>query len=123
MDVRTAGISVARAIAPMPRNTPDRTRESRRPFHVAVPRSDNVTQLTRGDVQNDTIDRRCGFYDANDRKKESVMLSVIVVVLLVLWLLGMATSYTMGGILHLLLVVAIAAALLRIVQGRTPIRG
>jgi uncharacterized protein DUF5670 len=51
------------------------------------------------------------------------MLSVIVVVLLVLWLLGMATSYTMGGILHLLLVVAIAAALLRIVQGRTPIRG
>ena len=51
------------------------------------------------------------------------MLSVIVVVLLVLWLLGMATSYTMGGILHLFLVVAIAAALLRIVQGRTPIRG
>jgi formate hydrogenlyase subunit 4 len=76
-----------------------------------------------GDVQKDTIERRCGFYDANDRKKETVMLSVIVVVLLVLWLLGMATSYTMGGILHLLLVVAIAAALLRIVQGRTPIRG
>jgi uncharacterized protein DUF5670 len=107
----------------MPRNTPDRTRESPRSFHVAVPRSDHVTQPTRGDVQNDTIDRRFGFYDANDRKKESVMLSVIVVVLLVLWLLGMATSYTMGGILHLLLVVAIAAALLRIMEGRNPIRG
>jgi len=51
------------------------------------------------------------------------MLSVIVVVLLALWLLGMATSYTMGGILHLLLVVAIPAALLRIMEGRNPIRG
>jgi Family of unknown function (DUF5670) len=51
------------------------------------------------------------------------MLSVIVVVLLVLLLLGMATSYTMGGILHLLLVVAIAATLLRIIEGRNPIRG
>ena len=38
------------------------------------------------------------------------MLSVIVIQLLVLWLLGMATSYTMGGTLHLLLVMAIAAA-------------
>jgi len=51
------------------------------------------------------------------------VLSIIVVVLLALWLLGMATSYTMGGILHLLLVVAIAAALLRLVQGRSPLRG
>ena len=51
------------------------------------------------------------------------MLSTIIVVLLVLWLFGMATSYTMGGILHLLLVVAIAAALLRLVQGRSPLRG
>jgi len=51
------------------------------------------------------------------------MLSTIVVVLLLVWLIGVATSYTMGGILHLLLVVAIAAALLRIIEGRQPIRG
>ena len=51
------------------------------------------------------------------------MLSIIVVVLFVLWLLGMATSYTMGGILHLTLVVAVAAALLKIIEGRNPIRG
>lgn len=51
------------------------------------------------------------------------MLSTIVVVLLFLWLIGVATSYTMGGILHLLLVVAIAAALLRLIEGRDPIRG
>ena len=48
------------------------------------------------------------------------MLSVIVVVLLLFWLLGLATSYTMGGILHLLLVVAIAAALLHVIEGRNP---
>ena len=51
------------------------------------------------------------------------MLSIIIVVLLGLWLLGMATAYTMGGILHLLLLVAIPAALLRIIEGRNPIRG
>jgi hypothetical protein len=58
---------VARATARMPRNTPDRTRESRRTFHIAVPRSDHDTQGARGDVQKGTIDRRCGFYDGNDR--------------------------------------------------------
>ena len=51
------------------------------------------------------------------------MLSVIVIVLLVLWLLGVATSYTMGGILHVLLVGAVAVALLRLMEGRNPIRG
>ena len=54
----------------------------------------------------------------HDRIEKIAMLSVIVIQLLVLWLLGMATSYTMGGILYLLLVVAIAAAPLRIIQGR-----
>ena len=49
------------------------------------------------------------------------MLSTIVVVLLVLWLVGVATSYTMAGLLHILLIVAIAAALLRIIQWRTPL--
>jgi len=62
-------------------------------------------------------------YDGDDRKKDNLMLSTIVVVLLLVWLIGVATSYTMGGILHLLLIVAIAAALLRIIEGRQPIRG
>jgi len=46
------------------------------------------------------------------------MLWTIFVVLLVLWLLGMITSYTMGGFLHLLLVIAIAVVLIRLIQGR-----
>jgi hypothetical protein len=46
------------------------------------------------------------------------MLEAIVVVLVVLWLLGMVTSYTMGGLIHVLLVIAIVVVLLRVIQGR-----
>jgi len=51
------------------------------------------------------------------------MLSTIIVALLVLWLLGVVTAYTMGGFIHVLLVVAIIVVLLRVIQGRNPIRG
>lgn len=49
------------------------------------------------------------------------MLYTIAVILLILWLLGLVTSYTMGGFIHLLLVVAIIMVLLRVIQGRPPI--
>jgi hypothetical protein len=49
------------------------------------------------------------------------MLMTVLVVLLVLWLLGVVTSYTLGGFIHLLLVIAIAVVLIRIIQGRRPI--
>ncbi|HET7874547.1 MAG TPA: lmo0937 family membrane protein [Methylomirabilota bacterium] len=49
------------------------------------------------------------------------MLWTIFVVLLVLWALGMVSSYTLGGFIHLLLVIAIAVVLIRIIQGRRPI--
>ena len=51
------------------------------------------------------------------------MLSTLVIVLLVLWLLGVVTSYTLGGFIHILLVVAIVVVLLRIIQGRNPLQG
>ena len=51
------------------------------------------------------------------------MLSTLLFVLLVLWLLGIVTSYTLGGLIHILLVVAIVAVLLRVIQGRNPLRG
>jgi asparagine N-glycosylation enzyme membrane subunit Stt3 len=56
-------------------------------------------------------------------RKEIIVLSTLIVVLLVLWLLGFATSYTLGGLIHILLVVAIIAVLLRVIQGRNPLRG
>jgi hypothetical protein len=46
------------------------------------------------------------------------MLMTIVVILIVLWALGLVTSYTMGGLIHLLLVVAIIVVLVRVIQGR-----
>jgi len=49
------------------------------------------------------------------------MLETIVVILVVLWLLGMVTSYTMGGLLHVLLVIALVVVLIRVIQGRRPI--
>jgi hypothetical protein len=49
------------------------------------------------------------------------MLMTIFVVLLILWLLGMVSSYTLGGFLHLLLVLAIAIMLIRVIQGRNPV--
>lgn len=48
------------------------------------------------------------------------MLWTIAVVLLVLWLLGMVTSYTLGGFIHILLVLAVVAILIRLIQGRSP---
>jgi Family of unknown function (DUF5670) len=49
------------------------------------------------------------------------MLWTIFVVLVVLWLLGMVSSYTLGGFIHLLLVLAIAVVLINIIQGRRPV--
>ena len=49
------------------------------------------------------------------------MLWTIFVILLVLWLLGMVSSYTMGGFIHLLLILAIAVVLIRLIQGRSPV--
>jgi hypothetical protein len=46
------------------------------------------------------------------------MLYTIAVVLIVLWLLGLISSYTMGGFIHVLLVIAVVVVLLRIIQGR-----
>ncbi|HSM62238.1 MAG TPA: lmo0937 family membrane protein [Longimicrobiales bacterium] len=49
------------------------------------------------------------------------MLWTIFVILLILWLLGVVSSYTLGGFIHLLLVLAIAVVLIRVIQGRRPV--
>jgi len=51
-------------------------------------------------------------------RKEKIMLWTIFVVLLILWLLGMVSSYTLGGFIHILLVIAIAVLLINIISGR-----
>ncbi len=49
------------------------------------------------------------------------MLWTVFVILLVLWLLGLVSSYTLGGYIHILLVIAIVVLLIRIIQGRRPL--
>lgn len=60
---------------------------------------------------------------ATDGNEEESMdlLWTLAVILLVLWLLGLVTSYTLGGFIHILLVVAIVVVLIRVIQGRRPI--
>ena len=49
------------------------------------------------------------------------MLITIAAILLVLWLLGLVTSYTLGGFIHILLVIAVIIIIIRLIQGRNPI--
>ncbi len=47
------------------------------------------------------------------------MLETIAVILIILWLLGLVSSYTMGGFIHILLVIAIVVIVIRLIQGRS----
>jgi Family of unknown function (DUF5670) len=49
------------------------------------------------------------------------LLWTIAVILVILWLLGLVTSYTLGGFIHILLVLAIVVILIRVIQGRRPV--
>jgi hypothetical protein len=57
----------------------------------------------------------------NVDRRRPTMLWTLFVVLLVLWAVGMVSSYTLGGFIHLLLLIAVAVVLIRIIQGRRPI--
>lgn len=51
------------------------------------------------------------------------MIFIIAVILIALWLLGVVTSYTMGGFIHILLVIAIVVVLVRLIRGRNVLSG
>jgi hypothetical protein len=52
------------------------------------------------------------------KSKEDDMLWTIAIILIILWVLGLVSSYTMGGLIHILLVIAIVVVLLNVIQGR-----
>jgi hypothetical protein len=62
-------------------------------------------------------------YDGCRLKRSIPMLSTLLIVLVALWLLGIVTSYTFGGLIHLLLVLAIIVVVVRLIQGRSPLHG
>jgi hypothetical protein len=49
------------------------------------------------------------------------MLYTIAVILLIMWLLGLVTSYTLGGFIHILLVIALVVVIIRVINGRNPL--
>ena len=58
---------------------------------------------------------------ALNKKGKTTMLYTIAVVLILLWLLGFVSAYTMGGLIHVLLVIAVVVILVRVINGRKPI--
>jgi len=65
--------------------------------------------------------RRAGGKQSEKQTERKNMLYTIAVILIVLWLLGLVTSYTMGGFIHILLVIAIVMILVNLISGRRPI--
>jgi hypothetical protein len=55
------------------------------------------------------------------KEKKMDLLWTVAVILLIMWLLGLVTSYTLGGFIHILLVLAIVVVLIRVIQGRRPV--
>ena len=49
------------------------------------------------------------------------MLETIAIILIILWALGLVSSYSMGGLIHLLLVIALVVIVIRVIQGRRPV--
>jgi fatty acid desaturase len=62
-----------------------------------------------------------GSVERKSQEKELRMLWTIFVILLVLWALGMVSAYTLGGYIHILLVIALAVILINVIQGRRPV--
>jgi hypothetical protein len=77
----------------------------------------NVYKIFHFDKRNASTWREAR-YDLTER---NLMLWTIFVILLVLWLLGLVSSYTLGGFIHLLLVIAIVILIINLIQGRRPL--
>jgi Family of unknown function (DUF5670) len=66
--------------------------------------------------------RRAGGSKKRGRQERKMdLLWTIAIILVILWLLGMVSSYTLGGFVHILLVLAIIVVLIRVIQGRRPV--
>jgi hypothetical protein len=70
---------------------------------------------------NRAIRRRDAAGNAGWDERDGPMLTTILVILIVMWLLGMVSGNTLGGFVHLLLILAIAVVLIRVIQGRRPV--
>jgi hypothetical protein len=77
-----------------------------------------VGSVYGGNQATDIAGRLFGVCHYFMTREDKIMLVTIAIILIVLWLLGLVTSYTMGGFIHILLVIAVVVILIRIIQGR-----
>jgi hypothetical protein len=61
--------------------------------------------------------------DGSTIREGDISVTTLLVILLLLWVLGLATANTLGGLIHVLLVIAVIVVLVRVIQGRNPLRG
>jgi hypothetical protein len=85
-------------------------------YHDAI--SDNSISCSRSDRLGRGLPESGVERGIVGLSEEATMLWTIFVILLVLWLLGVVTSYTLGGFIHVLLVVAVVLAIMQLLQGR-----
>jgi Family of unknown function (DUF5670) len=62
-----------------------------------------------------------GSYASEEQEEKMDLLWTVAIILVILWVLGLVTSYTLGGFVHILLVLAIIVVLIRVIQGRRPV--
>ena len=98
---------------------PNRRLRSQRGHDMVAP-SHEVAFVHRGSV-HDRSAWAASFAPETEAKKGIVMLYTLAIVLIILWLLGFVSSYTMGGFIHVLLVIAIVMVLVRIITGKKPL--
>jgi uncharacterized membrane protein YtjA (UPF0391 family) len=67
------------------------------------------------------VDQSSGWGVVNSSREVTYMLWTIFVILLVMWLLGLVSSYTLGGYIHILLVIAVVVLLINLITGRKPV--
>jgi hypothetical protein len=91
--------------------------------NVYVIRINDLCELQQGNVTLRLRHHSSLHGKQNQERKDTVMLVTIAVILIILWLLGVITSYTIGGFIHVLLVIAIVVVLVRVIRGRNIIDG
>jgi hypothetical protein len=85
-----------------------------------------VTRTAENTVTETVVSTKNGIkwmldWDPMSECKEVAMLWTIFVILVILWMLGLVSGHTIGGFIHILLVIAIVVVLIRIIQGRRPV--
>jgi hypothetical protein len=79
---------------------------------------ESVEKITSKLIKNDFRPKGIVPIGPDNLERTTIMLFTIAVILIILWLLGLVTSYTLGGFIHLLLVIAVVVVLVRIIRGK-----